>query len=429
MDINRRGFLTGSAAVLAAAGMSKVASAGDVKKVIQGFDELDAGKMGYDWQPYSDRKVKVGIAGEGVCTFGSQFGFQYCPNVEIVACAELFPDRLKNLHERLTTKWNEGKFKDYPSCEAMIEDAKSTGLEAVYIATDAPSHARLAIMALDHGLHVVTAVPAFLGEEQLELVPKIIAAQKRSGKLYMMNETSAFRANHYFQRKLYEAGYLGDVVYTEGEYYHPHEGTIIPDRPDHDYFSYKGWRWGMPPMYYPTHSNAYYTLVTGKRFTRVSCSGVKSLQPQYRVDNNPYHNPFGSECAMFDCEDGSRARMNVFWDIPAHGDESGRVWGNKGCAMSNLTYKGWFDKEFMDDVKRFLKPGHLWGIEGSSSFGGHGGSHYFLTDDFIHGILDPKHHVVCNIRASLNTTIGGVYAHMSAMKDGESLKIPDAFEI
>jgi hypothetical protein len=45
-----------------------------------------------------------------------------------------------------------GAKKTYPSCEEMIKDKS---IEAVYIATDAPSHARLAIMALEHGKHAL----------------------------------------------------------------------------------------------------------------------------------------------------------------------------------------------------------------------------------------------------------------------------------
>ena len=41
------------------------------------------------WQPVSDRKVRVGIVGYGVCQFGAAFGFQDHPNVEIVAVSDL----------------------------------------------------------------------------------------------------------------------------------------------------------------------------------------------------------------------------------------------------------------------------------------------------------------------------------------------------
>ncbi|HHU15196.1 MAG TPA: gfo/Idh/MocA family oxidoreductase, partial [Lentisphaerae bacterium] len=35
-----------------------------------------------------------------------------------------------------------------------------------------------------------------------------------------------------------------------------------------------------------------------------------------------------------------------------------------------------------------------------------------------------KQKPVCDVACALNTTVSGIYAHMSAMKDGETLKIP-----
>jgi hypothetical protein len=44
----------------------------------------------------SNRKVKVGIAGYGVCKFGAAFGFQNHPNVEVVAATDLDPAKCAN---------------------------------------------------------------------------------------------------------------------------------------------------------------------------------------------------------------------------------------------------------------------------------------------------------------------------------------------
>jgi hypothetical protein len=55
--------------------------------------------------------------------------------------------------------------------------------------------------------------------------------------------------------------------------------------------------------------------------------------------------------------------------------------------------------------------------------GGHGGSHGYLGDDFIDAILRGRKPAVDVIDA-LNMTVPGYYAHLSATRDGESLKIP-----
>ena len=49
------------------------------------------------WQPVSDRKIRMGIVGYGVCRFGAAFSLQDHPNVEVVAVSDLFPDRCQAL--------------------------------------------------------------------------------------------------------------------------------------------------------------------------------------------------------------------------------------------------------------------------------------------------------------------------------------------
>ena len=120
------------------------------------------------------------------------------------------------------------------------------------------------------------------------------------------------------------------------------------------------------------------------------------------------------------CSFGSAARMLVSWDTPSYGGEDGRIWGQKGCYVPEKGgYQGWF----MDKVKA-----QKWGkraLPAGMAAGGHGGSHCYLTDDFIHGILVPSHKICVDVVTALNTTIAGVYAHKSALKGGEILKIPE----
>src|SRR6185503_2139273 len=75
----------------------------------------------------------------GVCQFGAAFGFQDHPNVQVTAVSDLVPDRCADLARVCRCP------KTYPSLEKLVED---DAIEAVYLATDAPSHARLCIEAL-----------------------------------------------------------------------------------------------------------------------------------------------------------------------------------------------------------------------------------------------------------------------------------------
>ena len=122
---------------------------------IQGFKENEENQeISKVWMPVSDRKIRVGLVGYGVCKFGAQFGFQDHPNVEVVAVSDLFPDRCAELAKVTNCK------KTYPSLEELVKDDK---IEAVFCATDAPSHARHCMEVLSHGKHVASAVPAVFG--------------------------------------------------------------------------------------------------------------------------------------------------------------------------------------------------------------------------------------------------------------------------
>jgi len=379
--LSRRTFaqLAGAGAALTLARLAAAAPK------IQGFEEAKVTEdIHKGWKPVSDRKVRVGIAGFGVCQFGAAFYFQNHPNVEVAAVTDLFPDRCAALAKicRCDTT--------YPSCEEMIEKDKK--IEAVFIATDAPSHARLAIMALNRGLHVASAVPAVWGS--LEDADKLFEAVKKSGRHYMMFETSYFHEDLYAWRQIYRAGGFGKLIYTEGEYYH-----YMPTPID----SYKGWRVGAPPQFYPTHSNAYYVGVTGGSFTEVCCMAIPSIVDHLKPENNPYKNPFGTEVALFRTSEGGMARMAVSWDTPFPGGEMGRIRAQKN------------EKVNVNTKKPPLPPG--------VQPGGHGGSHGYLMCEFVESILLNRKPEV-DIAKALNMTVAGIVAHHSALKDGELMKIP-----
>jgi hypothetical protein len=90
----------------------------------------------------------------------------------------------------------------------------------------------------------------------------------------------------------------------------------------------------------------------------------------------------------------------------------GRVRGQKGSFYGK--YQGL--EQTLPDVKRPPLPP---GMEA----GGHGGSHGYLTNEFVDAILRDRKPLV-DVAQALNMTVSGIVAHQSAMKDGELLKIP-----
>jgi len=345
------------------------------------------------WEPVSERKVRVGIVGYGVCQFGAAFGFQDHPNVEVVAVSDLIADRREGLMKACRCD------KSYESLEVLVKDPK---IEAVFVATDAPSHPRHCMEVLKHGKHVMTAVPAAFGS--IEEAEKLLETVRKTGLKYMMAETSYFRPDCYGMRQIYRTGGFGRLIYSEGEYYHYHGEPID---------SFKGWRIGLPPLWYPTHSTAYYVGVTGKRFTSVSCAGFDAGLPEYKPGANKYNNPFSDEVALFATSEGGSSRMLMCKGIHGLIVERGRVFGERGW-MDGTEYHG-AAKELPDITRPPLPPG--------VAAGGHGGSHGYLTDEFITSILADRTPLV-NIYEALAMTVPGIVAHQSALKGGETLKVP-----
>lgn len=378
---------------------------------IPGFDQTktDVDKT-QAWIPFSDRRIRVGLVGYGLCQFSAAFEFQNHPNVEVVAVSDLFPDRCAALAKHVKCA------KTYPSLEEMVKDDR---IEAIFVATDAPSHARHCIEVLNHGKHVCTAVPAFRGD--IEDAEKLLACvKKNSGLVYAMFETSVFHDDLYAMERLYAADVFGHIVYSEGEYCHPHSlGTPSLG-------SYKDWRKNGCPMWYPTHATAYYVSVTHGSLLQVNCQGTARFDPSARQPNG-IGNIFNSEVGLFRTSEGGLCRIII---CGSQGEylEAGRLRGEyAGYDWHNGRTDGFVgDSTGTERLKQALAKGLRTkkpALPPGVAPGGHGGSHGYLADDFIDAILRGRKPAVDVIDA-LNMTVPGYYAHLSAMKDGETVKIP-----
>lgn len=405
--MNRRGFLSSGAM---AAGTFSLMNYLRADEPIAGFDQtatdVDQEKK---WEPFSDKKLKVGIVGYGVCRFGAAFEFQNHPNVDIVAVSDLFPDRCAELAKACRCD------KQYPSLEEMVKD---DSIEAIFCATDAPAHAKHAVLCLEHGKHVCHAVPVFYGD--IDDAERLLEAVKKNrGLKYAMFETSAYHDDLYAMEKIFAAGVFGKLVYSEGEYCHP----LSIGHPPID--SYKEWRVNGAPLWYPTHASAYYVGVTHGALTEVTAFGAAPFQGE--VKPNGAGNVFSSEAAICRTGEGGLFRLvktnaqgeyleagRLRGEYAGYDGHNGRVDGFVGDGVG----KERLEKALAEGLslkKPLLPP--------SVQAGGHGGSHGYLSNDFVEAILLDRAPRV-GILDALNMTVPGYYAHLSATKDGETLKVP-----
>jgi predicted dehydrogenase len=391
MPISRRGLLQAGALATVAASLR-----GDL------LNEVFA--VGPAFTPTSDRKIRIGVVGGG---FGAAFHWHQHPNCVVEAVSDLIPDRRDTLMRVY------GCQKAYESLEKLILDPR---VEAVAVFTGAPDHARHVLLAMNAGKHVISACPACT---TLEEAQQLKETKERTGLKYMMAETSYYRWETITARRLFQDGKFGELVYSEGEYYHPMTGG------ERQALWFRGnertWRYAYPPMLYPTHTTAFLVGVTGERLTRVSCVGWGDDDPALK--ENAYNNPFANETAMFTTDRGHAFRGNVCWNLHGHGERA-QWFGTQGALFMD-GFAGQPFRMLLADGTSVSELPDYWHMvpEAMRYDSGHGRSHPFLTHEFIMALVEDREPAI-DLYESLAITVPGIVAHQSALKGGEQLAVP-----
>ncbi|MBI3735882.1 Gfo/Idh/MocA family oxidoreductase [Candidatus Sumerlaeota bacterium] len=354
------------------------------------------------------RKIRVGIVGGG---FGSAFFFHLHPNCTVEAVSDLRPERLQHLQE--TYKCSKG----YPSLAELLKDPK---IEAVGIYTEAPNHVRHVIEALKAGKHCLCAVPAAM---TLEECSQLIETVKKTGLTYMMAETSYYRQEVITARRMFAAGEFGDLFECEAEYHHDGLQSLFWENGKPG--GKRTWRYGFPPMHYPTHSTSMLTGVSGERLAEVVCLGWGDDDPILK--DNDYKNPFWSATAFFKTDRHHAFRVAVYWKVAAGGCERAKWFGDKkSFHMAHPNGFGPIIAEPGDKIRPFDQP-LFWKTELPEPLrvdSGHGGSHTFLTHEFIESLVQSRRPAI-DVYEAVAYTAPGIVAHQSALKGGELMKVPD----
>lgn len=357
------------------------------------------------WTPTSDRKIRIGVVGG---RFGLAWHWHEHPNCVVEAVSDLIPER----RDQLAGKYQCAK--TYESLEKLVLDPN---IDAVALFTPAPDHVRHTILCMEHGKHVVCACPATMTLDGADALKDV---KRRTGLTYMSAETSWYRWETITARELHERGAFGDMVYYEAEYYHPGIG-----RADHYLSTLNGqrtWRYGFPPMLYPTHCTAFVTGVTGERLSTVSCIG-RADPGEPALKDNDYDNPFMNGMGLFTTSEGRPFRCNVAWDIHADGERA--QWFGRDAA---LYMKGSAGQPFAlrgEGVLETPAPDFWRRVPEAMRYdSGHGQSHPFITNEFISALVDERAPAI-GLAASLALCGPGIVAHESCKRDGERLAIPN----
>jgi predicted dehydrogenase len=347
--------------------------------------------------------------------FGAAFVpiYQHHPAVERVAVCDLDEPLLHRVADQF------GIADRFTRLEHLLD--ADNGYDAIHLLTPVPLHVEQTLAVLNAGKHCACAVPMATSLDDLR---RILAAQKASGKNYMMMETGVYTRQFLFAQDLVARGELGTLTFLRGTYFQDLEG---------DYPTY--WR-AQPPMHYATHAVAPVLALAQTRAATVCCLGSGRLRPDLQ---QPGGNIFPLQTAIFQLAGTNlAAEVTRSWFQTAHAyTETFSVYGDKRGFEWQLEHEDpfLFTLEPVQPSRRgrpvtttrVTVPDRADLLPRSIAHftaGGHGGSHPHLVHEFVGSIVERRRPAIDALTAA-NWTAPGICAHASALRGGELIVIPE----
>ena len=373
------------------------------------------------------KKINVALVGLG---FGGAFAdiYKNHPNVGITGIC----DTNKNLSKAVSETC--GILKIYDNLDDILKD---DSVDAVHLVTPIPLHEEQTIAVLESGKHCACTVPMAIS---LDGIKKITDAVRKSGKNYMMMETTLYSYQFFYVKQMKESGKLGKIQFMRGSHYQD-----MANWPDY-------WM-GLPPMYYGTHAIGPMVALSDSRIKRVNGFGSGTMEEWL---TKQYGNPYPVECAVVEFENGLKgeATRTLFETARAY-QEGLNVYGSDACfewgfndhddpyittavpaadgsrggtTVVEVTQMPNYHQNLPEEIQRFTVGGNYDPLNPQVSMmkgagAGHHGSHPHLVNEFVMSIIENRKPWVDEILGG-NITAAGICAHESAMNGGAAVDVP-----
>ena len=145
---------------------------------------------------------KVALIGIGGMGFVHYNAYKKIENAEVIAVADPRVDMAKE-------KIGEDKVNVYASIHELFENEKP---DMVDICTPSYMHADLSIFAMEQGCDVICEKPMSVTNED---TARIIEAEKRTGKTFMVAHVVRFMAPYVYLKSIIDSGELGKPVHIQ----------------------------------------------------------------------------------------------------------------------------------------------------------------------------------------------------------------------
>jgi len=372
------------------------------------------------------KKINVVVCG---LRFGAVFVpiYRDHPDVQSVGICDTNPEVLEKVARTY------GIERTYTDFEAVLRDES---VDAVHLVTPIPMHEEQTVKVLESGKHCACTVPMAITLDGLRC---ITAAQRASGKNYMMMETTLYTRQFMMIREMLEKGELGRIQFLRGCHYQDME-------------KWPPYWMGLPPMFYGTHAIAPMVALSGSRIGRVVCFGSGEMREELHAQ---YGNPYPIESALFAFDNGMKgeATRSLFETARVYlegayvyGSKASVEWGfadkddpiitrllpndTRGSKTPCETVKApAYYKMLPESIQRYTVSNAAFDETNpqdsltKGAAGGHHGSHPHLAHEFVRSIVEGRKPWIDEVMGA-NITAAGLCAHQSAMEDGKEIIVP-----
>jgi phthalate 4,5-cis-dihydrodiol dehydrogenase len=145
------------------------------------------------------RTLKIGMIGIGVGGAEILPAMEAMDSIDLVAGADVVPETLERFKQRYPAT------RTYTSAEALCQDPD---IEAVWVSSPNRFHAEHAILATNHGKHVVVEKPMAINLREAE---QICEAAERNGVKLLAGHTRAFTLPIRAMRRVIDLGLFGQL--------------------------------------------------------------------------------------------------------------------------------------------------------------------------------------------------------------------------
>jgi predicted dehydrogenase len=344
----------------------------------------------------------MAVAGLG---FGASFAriYRNHPDVEYVGICD-------GAANRLDAMGREGFTRQHHNFDELVN---SPDYDAVHVCLPVTWHAEPVAAVLKSGKHCACAVPMGMMLEELRAV---IAAQRASGRNFMMMETMVFSTKYLFAKELHRRGEFGRLQFLRAAHYQDLEGFRV-------------WE-GLPPMHYITHAVSPLLDITAGRASRVFCLGSGKMKEEF---HSRYGNPYPIESMLFEIEGAGIAAevTRTIFATAAKYSEEYEIYGEKLSFFSRtgeLVRALPLPANGLGIPMQVEKPDFPLNFESlpesiRNAEATHGNSHPRLAHEFVRSIVEGRKPAIDAVTAA-NWCAVGICAHASAMQGGRVMDVP-----